>query len=153
MRRVFLLTGVLASFLIISLPTYASSPTITGAISGVELCPQFACDAAIFQGTCACLVKNQHTIGFFWVSVQHDDLPQEQNSSADIVGGKWTLTTFRGNFSGKVVGGAIINNGNNTFDVKATLRLSKGGKGDMLVSGVLDHTEFPPTFDGELSQP
>jgi hypothetical protein len=153
MRRVFLLTGILASLLIIISPTYASSPTITGEISGVELCPQFVCDAAIFQGTCHCLVNNRHTIGLFWVSVQHDDLPQEPNSSAGIVGGKWTLTTFRGNFSGKVVGGAITNNGNNTFDVNATLHLSKGGKGDMLVSGVLDHTEFPPTFDGKLSQP
>ena len=61
--------------------------------------------------------------------------------------------SIQGNFSGKVVGGAITNNGYNTFDVNATLRLSKGGKGDMLVSGVLDHTEFPPTFDGKLSQP
>jgi hypothetical protein len=153
MKRPVLIGVFLAAFLVNASPATASSPAITGDISGVELCPQFVCDAAIFQGTCDCIVNNRHTIGLFWVSVQHDDLPQQRNSSAEIVGGKWTLTTLRGNFSGKVVGGAIINNGNNTFDVNATLHLSKGGKGDMLVSGVLDHTEFPPTFDGELSQP
>lgn len=153
MRRVFLLTGFLVSFLLIVPPTHASSPTIRGEISGVELCPQFVCDAAIFQGTCDCLVNNRHTIGLFWVSVQHDDLPQGEGLSTDIIGGKWTLTTLRGNFSGKVVDGDITFIGENKFFVNATLRLSKGGKGNMIVTGELDHNDFPPTFDGNLSQP
>lgn len=128
----------------------ASSPVIVGEISGVELCPQSGCDAAIFTGTCDCIVNNRHTVGFFWIAVQHDPLTLQ---SSDIVGGKWNLTTLRGKFSGKVLDGTIINNGDNTFNVTATLRLQRGGKGDVVVSGVLDHTDFPPTFEGELMQP
>jgi hypothetical protein len=42
-----------------------------------------------------------------------------------------------------------------TFAVTARLRLRlrKRGSGDVIVTGVLDHTEFPPTFEGELLQP
>jgi hypothetical protein len=148
-----LLRIFLVAFLVNASPATASSPTITGEISGVELCPQFVCDAAIFQGTCDCVVNNRHTIGLFWVSVQHDDLSQQVGSSTDIIGGKWTLTTLRGNFSGKVVDGDITFIGENKFFVNATLRLSKGGKGNMIVTGELDHNDFPPTFDGDLSQP
>jgi hypothetical protein len=113
------------------------------------------CDAAIFTGTCDCLVNQRHTVGFFWVAIQHDHLPNPFQSS-DILGGKWTLTTLRGNFSGKVLDGTIFNNNNDTFNVTARLRLQKGGRGDVIVSGVLDHSDFPPsppTFEGELTQP
>lgn len=149
MKRTIVLTSLLVALLVTVLPANASSPTITGEISGVEICPQFICDAAIFQGTCDCTVNNRRTIGFFWVSIQHDPLSE----ASAITGGKWTLTTLRGNFSGSVVDGTITSNGDNTFTVIATLRLRKGGKGNMIVSGVLDHTEFPPTFEGELVQP
>ena len=145
--------GFLALFLIATQPAVASNPVIVGEISGVELCPQFACDAAVFTGTCDFTVGNRQTPGFFWVSVQHDPLPAAPQSSAAILGGKWNLTTLRGSFSGEVIDGSILNNGNNTFTVKVRLRVQKGGNGDVIVSGVLDHTEFPPTFDGELSQP
>jgi hypothetical protein len=83
--------------------------------------------------------------------VQHDDL--QENLPVNIIDGKWTLTTFRGNFSGRVSGGEITYIGDNKFFVNARLRLSKGGKGEMIVSGELDHNDFPPTFDGNLSQP
>jgi hypothetical protein len=129
----------------------ASSPSITGEIEGVEICPQFVCEAAVFNGTCDCAVNNRQTIGFFWVSIQHDPLPPAFHSSA-ILGGKWNLTTLSGKFSGRVMEGSITNNGNNTFNVTATLRLRKGGTGDVVVSGLLDHTEFPPTFEGQLLQ-
>ena len=68
-------------------------------------------------------------------------------------GGKWNLTTLRGRFSGKVIGGSIINNNDNTFTVDATLRIQKGGNGDVEASGVLDRNVFPPTFEGYLVQP
>ena len=148
MKRTIFLTALLLSLLLTASLASASSPTITGEISGVEICPQFVCEAAIFQGTCDCLINNQHTIGFFWVSIQHDPLSQ----ASTIAGGKWTLTTLRGNFSGRVADGIITSNGDNTFTVIATLGLRKGGKGNVFVSGVLDHTEFPPTFEGELVQ-
>ena len=152
MPKSFLMIGVLAALLMLVSTTHASSPAIKGEISGVELCPQFFCDAAVFNGTCDCEVDGRHTIGFFWVAVEHHPLPAELSSAA-IFGGKWNLTTLRGSFSGRVLNGWITNNGNNTFDVTATLRLRKGGNGDVTVSGVLDHTEFPPTLEGKLLQP
>jgi hypothetical protein len=151
----FLLAGILSVFLITVRSSIASSPAIVGELSGVELCPESVCDAAIFTGTCDCIVNKRHTVGFFWVAIQHEPLPNP-SASSDILGGKWTLTTLNGNFSGRVIGGTIANTNNETFKVTATLRLQKGGKGDLIVSGVLDHSDFPPsppTFDGELSQP
>jgi hypothetical protein len=152
MKKVLLLTALLASFLITVRPATGSSPVIAGEVSGVELCPEFACDAAIFTGNCDCLINKRQTIGFFWVSIKHEPLPDPDQSS-EIVGGRWNLTTLRGKFSGRVREGTIVNNGDDTFNVTATLSLQKGGKGDLIVSGVLDHTEFPPTFEGELVQP
>ena len=110
MKQLLLRMGLLAVFLIAVQPAVASNPVILGEISGVELCAQFACDAAIFTGTCDCKVGNKDAPGFFWVSVQHDPLPNEGSSSA-IRGGKWNLTTLRGSFSGKVVDGEIFNSG------------------------------------------
>ena len=152
MKRLSLLFGFWLWFLVAGQPAIASNPAIVGEISGVELCAQFACDAAIFTGTCDCIVDNRHTPGFFWVSVQHDPLPNEGSSSA-IRGGKWNLTTLLGSYSGRVVDGEIFNTGENTFEITARLRIQKGGNGIVTVSGLLDHNEFPPTFEGDLVQP
>jgi hypothetical protein len=151
MKLLLLRLGFLALFLIATQPAIASNPVIVGEISGVELCAQFACDAAIFTGTCDCIVDNRNAPGFFWVSVQHDPLPNEGSSSA-IRGGKWNLTTLRGSFSGRVVDGEIFNTGENTFEITARLRIQKGGNGIVTVSGLLDHNDFPPTFEGDLFQ-
>jgi len=110
MKKFLLLAGILSVFLITIRSSIAStslisgrvasSPAIVGELSGVELCPESVCDAAIFTGTCDCIVNKRHTVGFFWVAIQHEPLPNPLQSS-DIVGGKWTLTTLNGNFSGK----------------------------------------------------
>jgi hypothetical protein len=144
--------AAVAVFVVAVQPAAASSPAIDGEISGVELCPQFGCNAAIFSGTCDCRVRGRQAPGFFWVAVQHEELP-DVNQAAAIIGGRWNLTTLRGSFSGRVIDGTIINNGDNTFDITATLRLQKRGSGEVIVEGVLDHNDFPPTFEGELRQP
>jgi hypothetical protein len=152
MKLWLLRLGVLAAFAITVQTAVASSPVISGEVSGVELCAQSGCNAAIFTGTCDCRVGNRRAPGFFWVAVQHDQLPAALSAAA-IFGGKWNITTLRGRFSGKVLEGTIFNNGDETFTVTATLRLQKGGKDDLIVSGLLSHDDFPPTFDGELFQP
>lgn len=152
MKKSFSLVGVLVVFLLSVQPAIGSNPTIVGEISGVELCPQSACGAAIFTGTCDCKVNNLHTVGFFWVAVQHAPLPDPFFSSP-IFAGNWNLTTLMGNFSGDVLEGSIFNNNDNTFTVTARLRLEKGGTGDVIVTGLLDHNDFPPTFEGQLVQP
>ena len=144
--------GVVALFLIAVQSVRASSPTITGEISGVELCPETACDAAIFTGTFQGTVGNKPTPGFFWVAAQHDMLPMHGFSSA-ILGGKWSLSTFWGKFDGTVLRGNIFNNGNNTFNVSVTLELKSGGTGQLLGEVVLNHNDFPPTVEGKLFQP
>jgi hypothetical protein len=151
MQRSVFLMGFLALYLLAVQPAVGSSPEIVGEVSGVELCPQFACGAAIFTGTCDCTVNGRHTVGFFWVAVQHDPLPESFASSL-IFAGKWNLSTLRGKFSGNVLGGNIFNKNDNSFTITATLRLEKGGTGDVVVTGLLDHKEFPPTFEGELGQ-
>lgn len=153
MKQLLLGLGFVAVFLFPAQPAGASDPVIQGEVSGVEVCAQFLpCEAAVFTGTCDCIVDNKNAPGFFWVSVQHDPLPMPFDSS-DILGGKWNLTTLRGSFSGNVIGGSIINNNDNTFTIDASLRIQKNGNGDVKASGVLDHKVFPPTFEGYLLQP
>jgi hypothetical protein len=79
-------------------------------------------------------------------------LPDPFFSSA-ISAGNWNLTTLEGRFSGNVLEGSILNNNNNTFTIIARLRIEKGGAGDVIVTGLLDHNDFPPTFEGQLVQP
>jgi hypothetical protein len=85
--------------------------------------------------------------------VRHDPLPDDVELGSEIRGGKWSLTTLRGSFSGRVTGGTITNNGDDTFTIAATLRLQKRGSGNLVVQGLLDHRDLPFTFDGELLQP
>ena len=151
MKQRLLRLGVLAAFLIAVQPVVASNPAIVGEISGVEICVQSVCEAAVFTGTCDCRVDNRATPGFFWVSVQHDPLPALGQSSI-IFDGKWSLTTLRGSFSGRVIEGTIFNAGQNIFKITARLRLKKGGAGDVIVIGDLDHNDLPPTFEGDLVQ-
>jgi hypothetical protein len=77
MKRCLCQLVVVALFLIAVQPVRASSPTIAGEISGVELCPEIACGAAIFNGTFQGTVGNKPTPGFFWVAVQHEALLPE----------------------------------------------------------------------------
>jgi hypothetical protein len=88
MKLLLLRLVSLVVFLIAGQPAVASDPVIQGEISGVEICAQFACNAGVFTGTCDCTVENRNTLGFFWVSVQHDPLPNAGFSSA-LRDGKW----------------------------------------------------------------
>jgi hypothetical protein len=153
MKQLLLGLGFVAVFLFPAQTAGASNPVIQGEVSGVEVCAQFLpCEAAVFTGTCDCIVDDRNAPGFFWVSVQHDPLPNAGFSSA-IRSGKWNLTTLRGSFSGKVVDGEIFNKDDSTFEITARLRIQKGGNGIVTVLGLLDHNDFPPTFEGDLIQP
>ena len=52
-----------------------------------------------------------------------------------------------------LLGGTILNNGNNTFTIDVTLEVKKGGSGRIDFLGTLDHNAFPPTLEGTLTQP
>ena len=65
MKQLLLCLVFFVVFLSAAQPAVASNPVIQGEISGVEICAQFACNAAVFTGTCDCTVDNRNTPGFF----------------------------------------------------------------------------------------
>ncbi len=145
-----LATGVVL-FTLVSLAT-ASTPAVQGEISGVEVCIQSVCGAAVFTGTFKGTVGGNPTVGFFWAAVQHEPLPNP-GSSAALLSGRWNIATPGHTFSGQVVGGSIFNNGDNTFKIDTALKITRGGSGLIDVAGILNHNTFPPTIEATLSQP
>lgn len=130
----------------------ASNPAIQGRVSGIELCPQFVCGAAVFAGAFEGQVGiNPRAVGIIAAAFTHEDLP-EPGESSNITGGVWELRTLARRFGGIVLGGTLFNNGNNTFRVRATLFLTSGGGGTLTFDGLLDHNTLIPTFGGTLGQ-
>src|SRR5262245_28113106 len=73
----------------------ASVPAISGLVSGIELCEQAVCGAAVFVGLFVGQVgANPHAIGTVGVAVNHDDLPVDDSSP--ITGGFWRLRLLSG---------------------------------------------------------
>jgi hypothetical protein len=54
-------------------------------------------------------------------------------------------------FKGMAIG-TVTANGDNTFDVDATLDIQSGGSGIVQYHGRLDHNVFPPTLIGKITQ-
>ncbi len=152
MKRRFCLLAMLAVLSIAVAPAKAATPAVEGEISGVEVCPQAICGAAIFTGTFKGTVGGNPTAGFFWVAVNHEPLPTP-GSTAAILSGRWNIATPRRAFSGPVLGGTIFNSGDNTFKIDTALKITRGGSGLIDVSGLLNHNEFPPTIEATLFQP
>ena len=95
-----------------------SNPSLTGSVSGTELCPQFVCGSAIFAGSFKGTVNGNSTNGSFWTGINYlSPLPSgTSHSSTTITGGTWLIWTTRGTFAGNVANwGTITANGNNTF--------------------------------------
>ena len=129
-----------------------SVPSIEGRVSGIELCPQFICGAAVFAGGFQGQVGiNPHATGIIVAAFTHEDLPEPGEFSA-ITGGVWELRTVARRFQGIVLGGTLFNNGDNTFRVRARLLLTSGGGGIVTFDGFLNHNTLIPTFGGTLGQ-
>ncbi|HYN09053.1 MAG TPA: hypothetical protein VES67_16840 [Vicinamibacterales bacterium] len=137
-----------------TVPVRASSlPVIQGQVSGLELCPQSICGAAIFTGLFVGQVNlNPFSIGVVTVGAKHEPLP-DPGETADITGGVWSLRLLNGRrFTGIVTGGSLFNNGNDTFAVSVQMQILSGGSGDLQFEGTLSHQVFPPTLVGGISQ-
>jgi hypothetical protein len=127
-----------------------SSPIIQGAVSGVELCPQDWCGAAIFAGIYQGRVgANPNAFGFMIVAMKHDPLPPNAGDVSAITEGVWELTVGFKRIRGGA-GGFLRNNGNNTYTVHTTLPIASGGTGALAFDGILDHNVFPPGIGGSL---
>jgi hypothetical protein len=130
-----------------------SIPVIAGGVSGLELCPQSVCGAAIFVGIYRGQVgANTRAFGSMAVAVTHEDLP-ESGETAAITGGVWVLQLLSGRqISGAIAGGTLLNNGNDTFGLDVSMLILSGGVGDISFGGTLSHITFPPTIVGVISQ-
>jgi hypothetical protein len=140
-------------FLLTAQKGVASQPIVTGHLEGVELCAQFQCGFAVFVGLFKGEVNKQRGKGGFLVRVNHESLPAPGQAPAAITGGEWDLRVGVNLFQGDVVKGTIVNNGNNTFTLNLTLQVTDGGSGEIIFTGILDHSDFPPTVEGDLAQP
>ena len=129
-----------------------SLPFVRGNISGLELCPQSVCGAAIFTGLFAGQVGfNPAALGTMAVAVTHEDLPPPHQTAA-ITGGVWQISLIGRTIRGVVTGGSLYNNGDNTFRVVVGMCITGGGLGTLSFSGTLSHAVFPPTIKGRISQ-
>ena len=131
----------------------ASQPIVNGHLEGLELCAQFQCGVALFVGQFKGQVNNQRGKGGFLVRVNHQSLPAPGQPPVAITGGEWDLRAGPNLFQVDVVKGIIVNNGNNTFTINVVLQIAEGGSGEIIFTGILDHTDFPPTVEGDLAQP
>jgi hypothetical protein len=137
-----------------TIPVQASSlPVIRGEVSGLELCPQSICGAAIFTGLFVGQVGlNPFSIGVISVGATHEDLP-DPGYTAEITGGVWSLRLLNGRrFTGLVTAGSLFNNGNDTFAVDVQMQIFSGGSGQLRFDGTLSHQVFPPTLIGGITQ-
>src|SRR5215211_4822164 len=123
--------GVVLAAVLFTVPLLAaSSPAISGTISGIELCPQFICGEAVFSGAFAGTVGHKPTAGVFWTAINHEDLPTVAGETSAITGGTWMIRTRKAVYAGYVQpGGTLTYNGDNTFTVSLTMVLTTGGTG------------------------
>jgi len=152
MMKQFLLIGIISIFLLIAEDGIASQPAVTGHLEGVELCAQFQCGVAAFVGKFNGQLNNKRGKGGFLVFINHQALPQP-GQAANITRGEWSLRAGVDLLQGDILSGTLLNNGDNTFTVRVLMQVSDGGIGEVVFTGVLDHNDFPPTIDGELTQP
>lgn len=130
----------------------ASTPVVKGFVSGLELCPQAWCGAAVFAGVFSGQVgANHHALGTIAVAVHHKPLPTVKDACADITDGAWSMWVGIRHLEGAATG-ELCYNGDNTFDVTVTMHFAWPGTGTSTFHGTLDHTVFPPTIRGEIVQ-
>jgi hypothetical protein len=157
MKRMVAAVAVLLLVIAGAAPIQASTPAINVAASGVELCPQSICGAAIFAGLVHGQVgANPNAFGTFAVAITHDPLP-EPGDTAALTGGVFEFRVGLRRIRGVVLAGTLLNNGTipggeNTFTVHAVLAITSGGHGLLVFDGLLNHNVFPPTIVGTVTE-
>ena len=153
MKTALRLSIVILAIAASSVTVRASSwPIISGQVSGIELCPQSLCGAAVFAG----VFKGQvgfvpNTVGTIAVAVRHGRLPTVEDACTPIPEGVWALRTLLRKFEG-VAAGQLCYNGDNTYHISVGMQITSGGSGPLNFEGTLDHNVFPPTVKGGITQ-
>ena len=152
MRKAVAVLAFLGLLVSTAPPLRASTPVINANTYGLEFCPQYICGAAVFAGVLGGQVgSNPFALGTFVVAVTHEDLPPPFQT-AGVTGGFFQLNVGSRQMQGVILGGTLLNNGNNTFTVNATMLIVSGGSGIVRYQGLLNHNTFPPTIVGPLFQ-
>jgi hypothetical protein len=138
-------------------PLFAQPQTsLTGGISGRELCEQAVCGSAIFAAVFAGQIDNRPAVGLALGGILHQSpLPQPGDPCIAILGGTWSISTLRRNLAGEISkeGGTICAlEGGLQFLVNLTMNITQGGSGQAHLTVLLDHGPFPPTVKGTISQ-
>lgn len=137
-------------------PLFAQSDTsLSGAISGRELCAQDTCGSAIFAAVFAGQIDHRPAVGLAIGSIKHTSpLPTDPGQCADITGGSWSISTLRGTLAGSIEssGGQVCSIDGVKYKVTLTMDIDQGGEGSANLCVLLDHKPFPPTVNGTISQ-
>jgi hypothetical protein len=137
-------------------PLFAQSQTsLSGAISGRELCAQDMCGSAIFAAVFVGQIDHRPTVGLAIGSIRHTSpLPTDPGQCADITGGSWSISTLRGTLAGSIesTGGKVCSIDGVKYTVRLTMDIDQGGDGTANLNVLLDHQPFPPTVNGTISQ-
>ena len=108
MRRNVLRSGILALALLASASVSADSQlSLSGIVSGVELCEQEVCGSAIFVAGFAGEIGDRPAVGLAVGGIIHEDLPVAPGC-VDLLGGSWSIRTLRRTIAGEVVAGGDL---------------------------------------------
>jgi hypothetical protein len=154
MRPHILRSGILGLALLASASVSADSQlSLSGVVSGVELCEQAVCGSAIFVGGFAGEIADRPALGVAVGGIIHEDLPVAPGC-VDLRGGSWSIRTFRRTVAGEVgAGGDLCYVDGTRYFVRMLMNISEGGTGHATFTAILDHGPFPPTIKGVIRQP
>lgn len=134
-------------------PLFAQETSLSGALSGRELCEQAVCGSAIFVAAFAGQIDHRPALGLAIGAIRHTALPTASSPCATIVGGSWSINTLRRNLSGSVeFGGTVCYIDGIRYKVSLTMDIEQGGDGNAQLEVTLDHEPFPPTVKGGITQ-
>ena len=124
-------------------PLFAQSDTsLTGALSGRELCEQAVCGSAIFAAAFAGQIDHRRQSVSRSAPSSHTALPTAPGDCATIVGGSWSINTLRRNLSGSIEpGGKVCYIDGIRYSVSLTMDIDHGGSGEaqLMVSWITVH--------------
>jgi hypothetical protein len=153
MKIALRLSIVIVAIAISSVTVRASSwPVVQGLVSGIEVCTQAWCGAAVFAGIFKGQIGfNPNALGTMAVAVHHGPLPVDEDDCTPIPDGVWAIKTLFRKLEG-VASGQLCYNGDNTYHISVGMQITSGGTGNANFEGTLDHNVFPPTVKGAITQ-
>jgi len=155
MRARVLRPAILALALAATASLSATSETsLSGFVSGRELCEQEVCGSAIFLAAFAGSIDDRPAVGLALGGIVHEPLPTQVGQCVGILDGSWSIKTLRRTLAGDVKSGLLCYVDGVQYLVRdMVMEITQGGSGHAVFDAVLDHRPFPPTIKGAIAQP